>query len=626
MSKNKLININDYTLINEDKTNIYFFPQFSLFQEKVQSTNKNLYVLFELKKEKEQDLYSTHISMVNSDSENLYSSYLIYFVEIDQNKYAIINSKNNIETKKNKYKEIIDFNKLDYETFINLIRNNKKLSKMLPELTNELKKSLKNLKSKKATVGSSQQSEIFNYYQNVSGYLINELESFLTIEEEKDISTSILKNVKNNYPVVLYNQSHLNLAYLGLYAFIINKVKSSFVKPDSVLEKKYLKIELPEFAINKEEFEKILPSILNTKEKKSTNELTDCITSIIDYSSNKVVTKKLKVLMASSKYLDGTSKSKYITEDNLKDLILSSFINLWYYPLPQGQVLIYNFDNDNIEFICISSLDILYELFVSYKKNTNNKETKEYIHLLKSLGNLITDNVQKKTQSFIRIYLLTLIVTNLYNYRCINKDALLFDKGDYILNLTFDKGKYNITVVNAKTSQKVGRLIKVKEQTQENISSSLKNSEREFTKVVNKIIYNNLESALLELSFIFNVTDVSHKGITITIQRPQKEDIFECKLTAEQLLVILSSIKPSKTEKLVKLENKEEKEIKKIPRVISEKDEAYIVRKCHTIVDIMKKQNLDNDKYRKIVKLYKELNKSKDKRRNEILLELKELI
>ncbi len=626
MAKEKLTNINDYTLTNASNTKIIFYPINAFYKAKVKSQDKSVIVSFELKKEKEEKIYSTHISLVNEENETLYTSYQMYLVELSKNRYALISSKNNVETKASKYKETIDFNVVGFKNFFDFINNNQKLSKMLPILTQELKHTIESFQAKKKTIKLISESEIFNYYQNISGFIINELEAFLTIPEEEELRETILNNISSNSPVIFNNKTHLKVTYLSLFAFIVNKVKSEYIKPESILEKKHLKVELDNSSISKKEFDLLIPNILNTKDKKNNSELLESINKYISYDESKKIINKLKVLIANDIYLDETSATRYTKEPIIKDLVLKSFTNLWFYPLPQNQVLIYNYHEDVIDFLYVASTDMVFELLNSYKKTAVKEEYKEYHHLIKPLTSLITETVEKKTQSFIRIYFLTLIISSIYNYKHLENTAYLFNNGDYIIDLSFDKGKYKITLCNKHNNKKYGHFSKITDVTKDKLAISLKAGEKEFTKHINDIIYTNIHESLFDLRLIIKSDEISHKGITFTLNQNKKEDVLDLTLTAEDLLLILSNIKASKKEQLVKKEPEVKKEIKPIKRNVSEKEETAILRKCHTIVEIMKKQNLDNEKYRKVVKLYKEYNKSNPKRKDEILIELKELI
>ena len=134
---------------------------------------------------------------------------------------------------------------------------------MIPDLKEALEEKAESLikERKKATYIDIPSPK--NYYQNVTGYLVDEIEQQVTNEDELNISQSILKNIKKNFEVVLHNKYQTNLAFTAIYATIIGKVKSIHLKETDILEAKDLKTDTNKTSISYQDLNYILNSFIN---------------------------------------------------------------------------------------------------------------------------------------------------------------------------------------------------------------------------------------------------------------------------------------------------------------------------------------------------------------------------
>lgn len=637
----KISNINDYTLIEKGDVvnNIYFYPHFAMIKQKIRSKKNQFCILFELRKEKEPFIYCLYAYLLDKEGNKVFYSYSLYLKEIEKYKYIVLNSKNDANHADVIKKEIIDFNTLNYDNFLTILSNNHELSKMIPDLKEALEEKAESLvkERKKATYIDIPSPK--NYYQNVTGYLIDEIEEQVTTEEELSISSTILRNVKKNFEVVLYNKYQTNLAYTSLYATIINQVKSLHLKPTNILEVKDLKVDTNKVSIEYKDLNYILDSFIsNLNEEQEILEDLNIVQERIEYILKskprlKEITNFIKVILIDDKYVDDTKRNRCIKENNLKELIIKSLTEYTYRPLPRNQVLLYTENSSNIDFVAIVSLDMIMALLKTYKIN-NNDENKTNVNILKTIENIILKGQKKKTANTVSLNILTILHMFIYNYKNINNKALLFDKGQYILKLDYNLGAYDIKVIDRDTEKKYGKLSKLDNETNEVVRKALNKGEKQFNIVLNKIIYESIEASLTNLKYQITIDDLTNSDITIKLLKSYKENYFECSFNLGEFLLLLTSIKNPKDKIITKDEEVEETpepeeetiQEEQVEETLSKEEKDYILRKSYTIVNIMETKPLDNPNYQKVVELYKKLEEVSEEEKDNILQELKDLI
>ncbi len=640
----KISNINDYTLIETGDvvSNIYFYPHYAMIKEKVRSKKNQICLLFEIHKERESHLYTLYTYLLNKEGEKIFHSYSLYLKEIDKYKYILLKSKNDANHAEVIKKEIIDFNTLDYSNFLTILSNNKELSKMIPDLKEALSEKAESLVEEKRQAKYIDIPSLNNYYNNIIGYLVDDIEKQVTTEDEIETTRNILKNIKSNFNVVLHNKYQTNLAYIATIASIINHIKSNLIKPDNILEAKDLKTDTNKLSINIKDLNYILNSFLNNlkDEPVNINDL-NIVQERIEYiltskSRLKCVTNFIKVILIDDKYTDSTKRNRSINEYELKELILSSFTKHTYRPLPRNQVLFYNEEDNNVDFIAIISLDLVLNLLRTYKLNTN-EEYYHHIEIINTVENIVIKNNQLNNKNTLHLNILTLLHMLIYNYKNINQNALLFDKGLYILSLDYNNGAYDIKIISHDSDKKYGKVCKLNKDTNELVRKALNKSEKQFNSILNKIIYKSLEESLNTLQYNINLNYISNQDITVSILKPYKEDFFECTFTLGELLLLITSLK-GKKEKQPKKEEpeniiveesedniKEEQSIEET-KSLSIEEREYIIRKSNTIFQIMNTNPLDNENYQKVAELYKKFINSSKEEQEEILLQLKDLL
>ncbi len=632
MSSIKVSNINDCTLIQKGDlvNNIYFYPQYSMLGQRIKSRKHELCVLFELKKEKEPKLYYVHTYLLNKDDEKVFHSYSMYFKKIDRYKYVILKTKNDANHAETIKEEIIDFNTLNYESFLDILSKNNELAKMIPDLKQGLLDKVESLEKAKRKVAYIDIPSMSNYYQNLAGYLIDEITTQLTTKEDLEYTQEILRNVHRNFNVVLHNRQQITLSLLVVYATIINKIKGTTIKPKNVLDTKEVKTDTNKTSIQHNDLDFILNSFLASLEDEDyeIEEELNIIQERIEYILTskpklKEITNFIKVILISEEYIDSTKRNRSIEETKLKELIIKSLISSSYRPLPRNQVLLYNKTNNIIDFICIISLDKVLELFHTYHLN-RSEENKQYLEILKTIDNIIIKGQHKKTKNTLSTSILSLLHILIYNYKNINKKALLFDKGTFILNLDYNNGQYDIRVVNKLNNKKYGKLNKLTSETSQNIKKSLDKGEKSFNSYINYLIYNSLETSLTNLNFEIIINDLTIKDVLLKFKKSNINDSFECEFTIGEFLSIISNIKNPKEPRK---SNEKEEQILEVTDNKNPLDErTFIIRKAHTIVEIMEQNPINNKNYQKVVELYKELESADSLRQEEIIHNLKELI
>lgn len=633
MSSRKVSNINNYTLIEKNGLiyNIYFYPQCAIDNLKIKSRKDQLCVLFELKKEKEPQVYCMHTYLLDKDGNKVFHSYSMYLKETERYKYIIIKNKNEANHADVIKRDVLDFNTIDYDNFLTILSKNEELIKMIPDLKEGLEEKVESLENSKKKVAYIDLPSKANYYQNVIGILVDELANQTTTEEDLEFIRNTLRNIRRNFDLILNDKYQLNLAYLALYSIILNKVGGNTLKPTNILDIKDIKCDTNKTSIEYEDLEYILNSFINSLKEEEIELRGDLniIQERIEYiltskPKQKEIKEFIKVILIDDKYQDTTKRNRSIKEDTLKDLIINSFLNTTYRPLPRNQVLLYNETNNNIDFVCIASLDMIYTLLKTYKINSKD-ENKEYLELLKTIDNIIVKGQKKKNEKTLKISVLILIHMLIYNIKNIKKNTLIFNKGNFIIKLDYTNGDYDIKIVDRIKEKKYGKLCKLNEEAKTIIKSSLNKGEKSFNTHVNNLIYQSIEKSLSNLNINIVSKELTCNDTLIKFNKSSKENYFECTFNLAELLNIISSIKITKNEIKYKEELLEEP-----TEEISNKEENidydYIIRKTLAIIEMMKKTPMNNEKYISIIKLYGTYLKAEETAKKDILLKINELL
>lgn len=636
--KQRISNINDYTLIEKGDlvSEIYFYPQCALTNQKIRSKKDQLCVLFELKNEKEPGLYLLHTYLLDKEGKKIFQAYSLYLKELEQYKYAILKSKNDHYHADIIKKEIIDFNTLDFDSLLSVISKNSELVKILPDLKMGLEEKVESLVTEKRKAIYIDLPSTQNYYQNITGNIIDELAKQLTTEDEMELSKEILRNIKKNFKVILHDKYQMDLVYTAIYALIIKNIKGTTIKPQDILDSKDLKIDTNKTSLAYEDLDKLLNSFIESLKQETTiNEELNIIEERIEYALStkpklKVITDFIKIILIDDKYVDQSKRNRSIEESLLKELIINSLTNCNYRPLPRNQVLLYTENDNKIDFIAIISLDLIEKLLHTYKVNT--KDNKVYENILKTIDNIIDKGQHKKTETTLILSIYTLLHISIYNNKY-NKNTLLFEKGIFIPKLDFNLGEYEITIINRLTGKKHGKITRMSLETKEVIKKSLSKNEKSFNKYINDLIYKNFAYSLDNLNIDIKIKDLTNNDIKIKINRSINKDSFDCAFTMGEFLNILSNIKISQPKEIKQEEVIEEIEVIEEPtteveeeRLISQEEYDFIIRKSHTIANILETTNIQNDTYEKVVELYNSIEKATKKDKEKIALQIKELL
>ena len=636
--KQRISNINDYTLIEKGDlvSEIYFYPQCALTNQKIRSKKDQLCVLFELKNEKEPGLYLLHTYLLDKEGKKIFQAYSLYLKELEQYKYAILKSKNDHYHAEIIKKEIIDFNTLDFDSLLAVISKNSELVKILPDLKMGLEEKVESLVTEKRKAIYIDLPSTQNYYQNITGNIIDELAKQLTTEDEMELSKEILRNIKKNFKVILHDKYQMDLVYTAIYALIIKNIKGTTIKPQDILDSKDLKIDTNKTSLAYEDLDKLLNSFIESLKQETTiNEELNIIEERIEYALStkpklKVITDFIKIILIDDKYVDQSKRNRSIEESLLKELIINSLTNCNYRPLPRNQVLLYTENDNKIDFIAIISLDLIEKLLHTYKVNT--KDNKVYENILKTIDNIIDKGQHKKTETTLILSIYTLLHISIYNNKY-NKNTLLFEKGIFIPKLDFNLGEYEITIINRLTGKKHGKITRMSLETKEVIKKSLSKNEKSFNKYINDLIYKNFSYSLDNLNIDIKIKDLTNNDIKIKINRSINKDSFDCAFTMGEFLNILSNIKISQPKEIKQEEVIEEIEVIEEPtteveeeRLISQEEYDFIIRKSHTIANILETTNIQNDTYEKVVELYNSIEKATKKDTEKIVLQIKELL
>ena len=610
MDTKNIVNLNDFTLLEDNK--IYFYPENAINNTKITKKSSKLCVLFELNSNKGQT--NMYIHLYDKDNIKIYSSYSILLEEISPYNFLIINGSKN--------KNTIDFKNLNYKSFLKFLRDNKDLVNMIEELKNGLEDKKNILNNKKEDINKLSVTNILSYFQNINGFLINKIENVLSIREgteDYDLSKIILRNIRNNSKLVIHNEADTNLIYYSLYSIFLKNIKSNHLRPKDILDIKDLKVDTNKTMIPLEEFTKFLASFEDSS-KTIESLVGERIIYILDDKKNiKEYKNYLKVIMCDDLFIDNDKKIRSIKEISLKDLIIDSLSSYNYYPLTKNRVLLYNVVDNNVNFVTIISIDLILDLFKTYKIN-NTPEYKNKTELFNSLVKLINDDKVDKKE-LLELYILLLLNINIYCHKNIEHN-IIFDSEKLMLNYEFKNGKPVISIIDS-TKKKYAHLAFLSTEAESEINKSIKKSEKAFKTVANKYIYNSLERNLDKLSIGINIDDITHDGVHLKFGKKLDVNVFKGTIDLGELLVSMSSIKRKKM-KIINEEN--------IDREISyvyglSKDEYdYIMRNAKEIATIMEIKDLDNPIYKEIVQIYNEFSNYNDNMKEEKLSRLKKLL
>ena len=632
----KLEYLNDYTLLErQENLLIRFYPIQAMNGITIEDPKK-LHVLFEIKKENKEKAYTMYVYLINSKKEKEYSSYSIYLKEIDKYKYIIVDNINDFDNAEVLPSLILDFKELDYGNFLFLLSSNEDLSNMAPILKGLLEENVEDINEEKEIVKVIDIPSPLQYFQNITGTAVSNIEHLIANEEEQDLSKTILKNLKKSYELVLNDESQSLLAYLSIKALCLRKIKSNNLKSKNILETAELKLDTNTNSLEYNELNDILNSYISSlKDKKPLPEeltlIQDRITYIINLKPRvKKLTNTIKIILCSEEYRDPGKRVLAMKEEALKESIISSLAKQTYRPLPRNQVLLYNLNDDNvINFICVISTDKINELLNTYKLNKSEENVK-ILEIYQIVETIISDKKKINEISYLKLLIYILLSMYVYCYRNIDTDLLLFNKGEYILNLEYLKGKYNITVINRDTEKKIARLTHLSKETEEEIKNALNKGEKYFNILVNNIIYKNFEAALLNYNYDIEVRNKTHKDTKITINKSLSKDIFVGNFSLEAFLLSFSNIKQMRENP-----KKEEKELEapilidENDKILTKEEQEFILRKSDTIYKIMNNSPLNNANYREIARIYKEYKKIPKKdinKKQDLIIKLKELL
>lgn len=632
----KLEYLNDYTLLEKgENLLIRFYPIQAMNNVTIEDPKKT-HVLFEIEPGNKEKAYTMYVYLINSKKEKEFSSYSMNLKEVGKYKYILVEHGEDFENAEVLPSLVFDFNELDYDTFLNILANNEALSNMAPILKELLEANIEDISEEKEIVKVIDIPSPLQYFQNITGNTVSVIEHLIANEEEQEITKTILKNLKKSYELVLNDESQTTLAYLSLKALLLKKIKSNNLKSKEILETSELKLDTNTNSIEYTELNEILNSYIKSlKDKKPLPEeltlIQDRITYIINLKPRlKKLTNTIKVILCAEEFRDSSKRVLAIKEDSLKDLIISSLGNMTYRPLPRNQVLLYNLiDDHTINFICVMSIDKINSLLNTIRLN-KSEENAKLLEIYQVVEAILDESKKPNDISYLKTLIYILLCMYVYCYRNIDTDLLLFNKGDYILNLEYLKGKYNISVINRETEKKIARLTHLTNETEEEIKSALSKGEKYFNILVNNIIYKNFEQALLNYNYDIEVRRKTHQDTKIIINKSLTKDIFIGNFTLEAFLLSLSNIK-----QLKEIPKKEEKQLEppilidENDKVLTKEEQEFILRKSDTIYQIMMNMPLNNANYRAIAKVYHQYKKTPKEdieTRQDLIIKLKELL
>ncbi|HAB66262.1 MAG TPA: hypothetical protein DCE23_02740 [Firmicutes bacterium] len=628
---NKLINLNDCTLIekNANVIDIYFYPAHSITKTKVTKLEKEICIRFFIERRPD-DLCDMHCSLITDYDKEIYNSYNMLSKEIDNNKFAFVREVDSSENAEVLPKGVIDFNILDYDYFISVLKENKDLKKLVPYLAEHLRKNIATLQSVQETIEHLNIMGPSSFYQNTIAYFVDRIEE-LSSTEDKDLKTRILENIKKNFDLVfIKDQLQIDLTYINLLAIIINKIKSDFIKPISYLEKKELQCDLLKESMSIEELNDVLENIEQDYAEDSHKEISSVNERVKFFLKTKPYIKEFKsfirIIIASSSYLSDEKVDGLVDEEKLKEAIVNSLVNFNYRSLERNLVLLYNKEENKCDFLCIASIDCIFSLLQTYRLNSQI-ENQVYVKDYKILLNLYRNNNQTTPEEKMRIYIIIILMLNVYYYKNLGS-LTLFNKGEFILKLEFKKGEYDIQAINRNTEEVIGRLLKISDPIKDKIKAALDKNEKTFNELINSIFLENIAENISLGTIKTDINSLSHKDIVIYLTKNRKKDIFDLTVTLDELLLLLTEFKPaSDNKKVVKKAKKKDKDDVVIIENDRDKDKAFVLRKADTIYNIMEINEIDSDEYKKIASLYKSYLKEDDtNKKTSIYKELAKII
>ena len=627
----KFINLNDYTLLKDSgKEIINFYPEAAILKQKVEKITDTLYITFEINKDPKAKVSIMYVTLINSDNEELYKSYSIYLKEVSLYKYVILNSMNDIADAEIMPSLIIDFNKLDYNRFLDILAKNKDLSRMIPELKRALEYDIRSLAEAKNIAEIISIQSPINYFQNVTGHLINEIEKIIHNDDEEEITRKVLKTFKKKYEIALNDPKQIELSYIALHANYLDKVKSINLEPKKVLETKDLKTDTNKDYISYKDLNNILNSIIeNEKNKKPISEDLNIIQERIVYLIEskpriKSFTNLLKIILADEKYIGNNKRVRAVDEYKLKEVIIKALTKLTYRTLPRNQILIYNLE-ENVDFVAIISQDKILELLNTYYINRNSE--KRQLEIYKRLVDITTNkNNFKKDDLYLEILIISLIAANIYYYINVSNNILLIDKGNTIIDLNYIEGEYDIRIKDRNSNEKYAYISNLNEDTKDIIKVELNKGEKNFTSLINKIIYQNLYNDISKLKIEVQINEFTHKGIIVKFPKNNAEDNFHGEFSLDVLLELLTQVKELK--KKVIVETKEisipaPEPVEEEQPLMSKEEINTIIRKASAIAEVMNSRPIDNDNYKRVTEIYNEYRATKNE---ELLPTLKEAL
>ncbi len=626
MSFLRKTNLNKYTLIERDskEDRIIFYPEFAINGVEIKRPLDTLRVKFVITKGNDPQLYVMHVSLVNKGDIELYNSYSIYLKQTNEYKYILLKTLNDFDNADILPRAVIDFETIDYNEFLKALTNNEELQKMVPALKKALEENITDLEEEQRKVQTINIPSPSNYYQNISGSIINEIEKVIANKEEKKLSDKILKNVYKNYRALLHDKYQYQLFNISMYATYLSRIKSNMLKPRNILETKDLKLDTNKQEITYQDFDEIMCNFIDYLRTQSAvtedlNIIQERIEYIITYKPRiKEFKNYAKIIMCDDKFIDKNKRVRAIKESELKELILRSLSNQTYRPLPRNQVILYNIEDKNIiNFIGVFSLDKIMEILGTYK-TTNNEEIKQSKKRFEIVEKIIKNEPVTKNEIYIKLLIEELLTINVYCYKNVPR-ILILSKGEYILNLDYKKGEYDINIINKNSRKSYGKLIKLSDTTKLLIKTSLRKNENAFISLINSLVLKNIDQVLLNDSIKYNITKLTHRGINIQFGKATKEDILSINMPLDALLTILSTTRFSKI--IAADETMEDDDI--LIEDIDQEEREYILRKSNTIAKIMETTPLDNETYKKIADLYTKYTESNDEK---VYEELKSII
>ena len=312
MSFLRKTNLNKYTLIERDskEDRIIFYPEFAINGVEIKRPLDTLRVKFVITKGNDPQLYVMHVSLVNKGDIELYNSYSIYLKQTNEYKYILLKTLNDFDNADILPRAVIDFETIDYNEFLKALTNNEELQKMVPALKKALEENITDLEEEQRKVQTINIPSPSNYYQNISGSIINEIEKVIANKEEKKLSDKILKNVYKNYRALLHDKYQYQLFNISMYATYLSRIKSNMLKPRNILETKDLKLDTNKQEITYQDFDEIMCNFIDYLRTQSAvtedlNIIQERIEYIITYKPRiKEFKNYAKIIMCDDKFID----------------------------------------------------------------------------------------------------------------------------------------------------------------------------------------------------------------------------------------------------------------------------------------------------------------------------------